>query len=65
MSIQSRYLLHEAQQAHHYGLPYWTALSAVTSTAAGVIGLDHRIGYIQEGMSLRAVFFCRFRGLIH
>ncbi|KAI0312575.1 carbohydrate esterase family 9 protein [Amylostereum chailletii] len=47
-AIVSRYLLHEAQQAHHYGLADYTALSSVTSTAAGVLGLDHRIGYIQE-----------------
>ncbi|EIM86583.1 composite domain of metallo-dependent hydrolase [Stereum hirsutum FP-91666 SS1] len=48
-AIQSRYLLHEAQQAHHYGLPSWAALAAVTSTGAGIIGMDHRIGYLKEG----------------
>ena len=45
----SRYLLHEAQQAHYYGLPANVALSSVISTAAEVLGYDHRIGFIQEG----------------
>ena len=48
-AIISRYLLHEAQQAHYYGLPSHVALSSVISTPAEVLGLDHRIGYIREG----------------
>jgi imidazolonepropionase-like amidohydrolase len=48
-AIQSRYLLHEAQQAHYWGLPASTALSSVTVHAAEVLGLDHRIGYVREG----------------
>ncbi|EJC98798.1 composite domain of metallo-dependent hydrolase [Fomitiporia mediterranea MF3/22] len=48
-AIVSRYLLHEAQQAHYYGLPPNIALASVTSTAAGVLGYEHRIGYIREG----------------
>ncbi|KAH8119709.1 composite domain of metallo-dependent hydrolase [Phellopilus nigrolimitatus] len=48
-AIVSRYLLHEAQQAHYYGLPSNIALKSVISTAAEVLGYDHRIGYIREG----------------
>ncbi|VDB83387.1 unnamed protein product [Peniophora sp. CBMAI 1063] len=48
-AIISRYLLHEAQQAHHFGLPSHRALSSVTATAAEVLGLDHRIGYLKTG----------------
>ena len=48
-AIVSRYLLHEAQQAHHYGLPADVALASVTSTAAEVLGMDHRVGYVKEG----------------
>lgn len=48
--LNSRYLLFEAQQAYFYGLSANLALSAVTSTPAKVLGLDHRIGFIREGM---------------
>ncbi|KAH7929866.1 composite domain of metallo-dependent hydrolase [Leucogyrophana mollusca] len=48
-AIQSRYLLHEAQQAHYYGLPENIALASVTSNAAEVLGLEHRIGYVKAG----------------
>ncbi|EGN99656.1 hypothetical protein SERLA73DRAFT_159873 [Serpula lacrymans var. lacrymans S7.3] len=51
-AIQSRYLLHEAQQAHYYGLPENVALASVISTAAEVLGLDHRLGYIKEDVVL-------------
>jgi hypothetical protein len=47
--LNSRYLLFEAQQAYFYGLSANLALSAVTSTPAKVLGLDHRIGFIREG----------------
>ena len=47
--IVSRWLLHEAQQAHHYGLPEAVALSSVISTPARTLGLDHRIGFIKIG----------------
>ncbi|KAA1473973.1 carbohydrate esterase family 9 protein [Dentipellis sp. KUC8613] len=47
--LNSRYLLYEAQQAHYYGLPDNLALSTVTTHAAQVTGMDHRIGYIKEG----------------
>ena len=48
--LNSRFLLFEAQQAHYYGLSANLALSAVTSTPAKVLGLDHRIGFIREGV---------------
>ncbi|KAK0189119.1 hypothetical protein F5146DRAFT_1058052 [Armillaria mellea] len=47
--LNSRYLLHEAQQAHYYGLGDNLALASVTSTPASVMGQDHRIGFINEG----------------
>ncbi|KAG6841872.1 hypothetical protein C0991_005602 [Blastosporella zonata] len=47
--LNSRHLIYEAQQAHYYGLPEHLALASVTSTPANVIGLDHRIGYVEEG----------------
>lgn len=47
--LDSRFLLFEAQQAHYYGLPWNLALSAVTTTPANALGLDHRVGYIRKG----------------
>ncbi|KAG6849988.1 hypothetical protein H0H93_002778 [Arthromyces matolae] len=46
--LNSRHLIYEAQQAHYYGLPDNLGLASVTSTPASVIGLDHRIGYIEK-----------------
>ncbi|GAA5969186.1 hypothetical protein JCM21900_004720 [Sporobolomyces salmonicolor] len=43
----SRYLLFEAQQAHHFGLPAHVALSAVTTSPARIAGLAHRVGALQ------------------
>ncbi|KAK0458000.1 carbohydrate esterase family 9 protein [Desarmillaria tabescens] len=48
-ATNSRYLLHEAQLAHYYGLPDNIGLASVTSTPAKVMGQDHRIGYIKAG----------------
>lgn len=45
----SRYLIHEAQQAYFFGLPEHLALASVTSTPAIAAGLDHRIGILAEG----------------
>ncbi|CAK5268643.1 unnamed protein product [Mycena citricolor] len=47
--VVSRYLLHEAQQAHYHGLSANLALASVISTPAEVIGLDHRIGFVKPG----------------
>ncbi|KAF8438173.1 hypothetical protein L210DRAFT_3482342 [Boletus edulis BED1] len=48
-AIQSRWLLHEAQQAHYYGLPANVSLASVTTNGAELLGLDHRLGYVKEG----------------
>ena len=45
----SRHLIYEAQQAYYYGLPHNLALASVTSNAAEVLGMGHRIGYVKEG----------------
>jgi len=47
--LDSRFLLYEAQQAHHYGLDWALALSAVTTTPAHVLSLDHRLGFVRNG----------------
>ncbi|KAH8116643.1 composite domain of metallo-dependent hydrolase [Phellopilus nigrolimitatus] len=47
--LNSRFLLYEAQQAHYYGLPDNIALASVTTTPAQVMGMEHRIGLINEG----------------
>ncbi|EEB86635.1 hypothetical protein MPER_16342, partial [Moniliophthora perniciosa FA553] len=47
--LNSRFLLYEAQQAHYYGLDDNLAIAAVTSNAAEVLGMGHRIGYLQAG----------------
>ncbi|KAK7470198.1 hypothetical protein VKT23_001636 [Stygiomarasmius scandens] len=47
--LNSRYLLHEAQQAHYFGLEEELALKSVTVTPAKVMGMDHRVGYVKEG----------------
>ena len=49
--INSRYLIHEAAQAHYFGLPTNVALLSVTTTPADAMGLGHRIGRIEEGNS--------------
>ncbi|KAF9052269.1 hypothetical protein BDZ89DRAFT_1056627 [Hymenopellis radicata] len=55
--LNSRYLLHEAQQAHYYGLSDNLALAAVTSTPATVMGEDHRIGFIKLGYDADVVIW--------
>ncbi|KAH8094913.1 hypothetical protein BXZ70DRAFT_946606 [Cristinia sonorae] len=55
--INSRYLLHEAQQAHYYGLPPHLALSSVTSTPAHAAGMNHRIGRLAEGVDADVVLW--------
>ncbi|KAF9012657.1 carbohydrate esterase family 9 protein [Cyathus striatus] len=48
-AINNRYLLHEAQQAHHFSLPDNLALTSVTSVPAAAAGLSHRIGVLKKG----------------
>ncbi|TEB38238.1 composite domain of metallo-dependent hydrolase [Coprinellus micaceus] len=47
--LNSRYLLHEAQQAHYFGLASNLALASVISTPATILGYDHRIGFLKPG----------------
>ncbi|GJE95461.1 carbohydrate esterase family 9 protein [Phanerochaete sordida] len=56
-AIVSRYLIHEAAQAHFYGLADNIALASVTTTAAKVLGLDHRIGYLKTGYDADVVIW--------
>ncbi|KAJ7498753.1 hypothetical protein FB451DRAFT_1334381 [Mycena latifolia] len=55
--VNSRYLLQEAQQAHHYGLPPYLALASITSVPAAAVGLDHRIGSLHEGADADVVLW--------
>ncbi|KAJ3740867.1 hypothetical protein DFH05DRAFT_1528666 [Lentinula detonsa] len=55
--IDSRYLMHEAQQAHYFGLASHLALSSVTSTPAQIMGQEHRIGFIRKGFDADIVLW--------
>ncbi|CDW98570.1 hypothetical protein [Sporisorium scitamineum] len=44
----SRRILNQAAQAHHFGLDETEALRSVISAPAERLGLDHRLGYIRE-----------------
>ena len=48
-SADSRTLPYEAAMAVPYGLPHDVALEAITKNAAEMLGLDDRIGTIEEG----------------
>ena len=45
----SRRILNQAAQAHHFGLSERDALRSVISAPAERLGLDHRLGYIRNG----------------
>ncbi|OAX43849.1 hypothetical protein K503DRAFT_765464 [Rhizopogon vinicolor AM-OR11-026] len=47
--VNSRYLLHEAAQAHYYGLDPALALLSVTHTPAMAMGMGHRVGMLKAG----------------
>jgi hypothetical protein len=55
--INSRYVLHEAQQAHHFGLDPHLALASVTSTPATAAGMAHRLGLLREGADADVVLW--------
>ncbi|KAJ4473612.1 carbohydrate esterase family 9 protein [Lentinula aciculospora] len=55
-AINSRYLLHEAQQAYYHGLPENVAIASVTSNPAEAMGMGHRIGYMKKGMDVCYLF---------
>lgn len=56
----SRRLIVQVAQAHHYGFPAGAALRSVTSSAAKTLGLDHRIGQAKVGMDADLVMWDRF-----
>lgn len=58
--LNSRYLVYEAAQGHHYGLNYSKALSSVTTIPAKAIGLDHRVGYVRVGYDADIVVWDSF-----
>ncbi|KIK64860.1 hypothetical protein GYMLUDRAFT_258822 [Collybiopsis luxurians FD-317 M1] len=55
--LNSRYLVHEAQQAHYFGLDTNLALASVTSTPAKMMGQEHRIGFIRQGYDADVVIW--------
>lgn len=58
--LDSRYLIYEAAQAHHYGLNFSLAMASVTTTPARSIGLDHRMGYVRPGYDADLVVWDSF-----
>ncbi|ORY35366.1 hypothetical protein BCR39DRAFT_509101 [Naematelia encephala] len=58
--LDSRYLIFEAAQAHHYGLNFSQALGSVTTHSAKAMGMDHRLGYIREGYDADIVVWDSF-----
>lgn len=55
----SRRLLSQAAQAHHFGLSTEDALRAITAAPARVLGLDHRIGHVRSGWDADVVLWDR------
>lgn len=55
----SRRVLVQAAQAHHFGLPEADALRAVTSAPAHTLGLAHRIGHVRAGHDADLVLWDR------
>ncbi|PWN52606.1 hypothetical protein IE53DRAFT_311777 [Violaceomyces palustris] len=45
----SRRVINQAGQAHHFGLSESDALKSVITAPAEALGLGHRIGYVKEG----------------
>ena len=58
--LDSRYLMFEAAQAHHYGLNFSHALGSVTTHSANAMGLGHRIGHVREGYDADIVVWDSF-----
>ena len=46
---ESRHILNQAAQAHHFGLSEVDALKSVITAPAESLGLDHRIGFVRQG----------------
>lgn len=53
----SRHVLYQAQQGHHFGLPAHLALASVSSTPARRAGFDHRIGYMRRNYDADVVLW--------
>jgi imidazolonepropionase-like amidohydrolase len=58
--LDSRYLVYEAAQAHHYGLNFSHAMSSVTTHSAKAMGMDHRLGYVRPGYDADLVVWDSF-----
>jgi imidazolonepropionase-like amidohydrolase len=56
-ALNGRYLLYEAQEAYHYGLPLELALASVITAPAAVAGLSHRLGVLRPGMDADVVLW--------
>jgi imidazolonepropionase-like amidohydrolase len=48
--IPVNFLVHQATFALRDGLPWATALAAITTSPASILGLDQRVGAIKEGL---------------
>ncbi|KAM0746981.1 composite domain of metallo-dependent hydrolase [Meredithblackwellia eburnea MCA 4105] len=55
--LDSRFLLFEAQQAHHFGLPVNLALASVTSSSATTAGFGHRLGFVRKNYDADVVLW--------
>ncbi|GAA6033304.1 hypothetical protein JCM8097_006683 [Rhodosporidiobolus ruineniae] len=53
----SRHLVYQAAQGHHFGVPAHLALSAVTTTPARTAGLSHRVGYLRKNYDADVVLW--------
>ncbi|GAA5934442.1 hypothetical protein JCM3775_000359 [Rhodotorula graminis] len=53
----SRFLLYQAQQGHHFGLPAHKALASITTVPAITAGLSHRIGFLKPNYDADAVLW--------
>nr|XP_031860080.1 uncharacterized protein CI109_004444 [Kwoniella shandongensis]KAA5527152.1 hypothetical protein CI109_004444 [Kwoniella shandongensis] len=58
--LDSRFLVYEASQAHHYGLNFSQSLGSVTTHPAKAMGLDHRLGYVRPGYDADLVVWDSF-----
>jgi imidazolonepropionase-like amidohydrolase len=58
--LDSRYLVYEAAQAHHYGLNFSQALGSVTTHPARAMGMDHRLGHLRPGYDADVVIWDSF-----
>lgn len=57
--LDTRRLVHQAAEAHHFGLDEIDALKSVTSAPAHVLGLSHRVGHVRSGADADIVLWDR------